>query len=102
MAMGTCRRLARQERATKRTTGRSLSKTDEPEALADTEFLSAAPAVLRGHEPDHLSAGDFREDRLACLVRRATEAGEIGFGRAAEILGISLKDVRALSASWVG
>jgi transcriptional regulator with XRE-family HTH domain len=83
-------------------TGRSLSKTDEPAALADSEFMTAAPEVLRGREPDHLSAGDFREDRLARLVRRATEAGEISLGRGAEILGISLKDMRALSASWVG
>lgn len=86
----------------KRATGQSLSKTDEPAAIADSEFMTAAPEVLRGREPDHLSAGDFREDRLAGLVRRATEAGEISLGRGAEILGISLKDMRALSASWVG
>jgi Zn-dependent peptidase ImmA (M78 family)/DNA-binding XRE family transcriptional regulator len=86
----------------KRATGQSLSKTDEPAAIADSEFKTAAPEVLRGREPDHLSAGDFREDRLAGLVRRATEAGEISLGRGAEILGISLKDMRALSASWVG
>lgn len=86
----------------KRATGQSLSKTDEPEALDESEFMTAAPEALRGREPDHLSAGDFREDRLACLVRRAIEAEEISLGRGAEILGISLKDMRALSASWVG
>lgn len=86
----------------KRATGQSLSKTDEPAPLTDSEFMTAAPEILRGREPDHLSAGDFREDRLAGLVRRAAEAGEISLGRAAEILGISLKDMRALSASWVG
>jgi Zn-dependent peptidase ImmA (M78 family)/transcriptional regulator with XRE-family HTH domain len=86
----------------KRATGQLLSKTDEPAALGDREFMTAAPEVHRGREPDHLSAGDFREDRLAGLVRRATEAGEISLGRAAEILGLSLKDMRALSASWVG
>jgi Zn-dependent peptidase ImmA (M78 family)/transcriptional regulator with XRE-family HTH domain len=85
-----------------RATGRSLSKTDEPAALPGSEFLTAAPEALRGREPDHLSAGDFREDRLAGLVRHATEAGEISLGRGAEILGISLQDMRALSASWVG
>ena len=83
-------------------TGQSLSKTDEPAAITDSEFMTAAPEVLRGREPDHLSAGDFREDRLAGLVRRATEAGEISLGRGAEILGMSLKEMRALSASWVG
>jgi Zn-dependent peptidase ImmA (M78 family)/transcriptional regulator with XRE-family HTH domain len=86
----------------KHATGLSLSKADEPAAITDSEFRTAAPEVLRGREPDHLSAGDFREDRLAGLVRRATEAGEISLGRGAEILGISLKDMRALSASWVG
>ncbi|MFO0696019.1 MAG: XRE family transcriptional regulator [Polyangiales bacterium] len=86
----------------KSATGQSLSKTDEPSALAETEFLTAAPEVLRGREPDHLSAGDFREDRLAGLVRRAAEAGEISLGRGAEILGISVKEMRTLSASWVG
>ncbi len=86
----------------KNATGRSLSKADEPEALTDSAFLTPAPEVLRGSEPDHLSAGDFREDRLAGLVRRATESGEISLGRGAEILGLSLKDMRALSTSWVG
>jgi len=62
----------------------------------------AAPEVFCGREPDHLSAGDFREDRLACLVRRAIEAGEISLGRGGEVLGISLEEMRALSASWVG
>jgi Zn-dependent peptidase ImmA (M78 family)/transcriptional regulator with XRE-family HTH domain len=85
----------------KRGTGQSLSKTDEPAALTVSEFLTAAPEALRGREPDHLSAGDFREDRLAGLVRRAIEAGEVSLGRGAEILGISLEDMRALSASWV-
>jgi Zn-dependent peptidase ImmA (M78 family)/transcriptional regulator with XRE-family HTH domain len=84
----------------KRARGQWLSKTDEP-ALTHNELTTAAPEVLRGREPDHLSAGDFREDRLAGLVRRAIEAGEISLGRGAEILGISLKDMRALSASWV-
>jgi Zn-dependent peptidase ImmA (M78 family)/DNA-binding XRE family transcriptional regulator len=86
----------------RRTTGESLSKTDEPAAIADSEFMTAAPEVLKGREPDHLSAGDFREDRLAGLVRRAIEAGEISLGRGAEVLGLSLIEMRALSASWVG
>jgi hypothetical protein len=85
----------------KRATGQSLSKSDEPSALSGAEFVTAAPEALRGREPDHLSAGDFREDRLAALVRRAIEAGEISLGRGAEILGISLEEMRAISASWV-
>jgi predicted HTH domain antitoxin len=34
-------------------------------------------------------------------VRRAIDAGEISLGRGAEILGLSLKEMRAISASWV-
>ena len=85
----------------KRATGRSLSRSDEPSALDAVAFDSAAPEALRGHEPDHLSAGDFREDRLSGLVRRAIEAEAISLGRGAEILGLSLMDMRARSASWV-
>ena len=84
-----------------RATGRSLCGSDEPSALAATEFDSGAPEVLRVREPDHLSTGDFRDDRLSGLVRRAIEAEEISLGRGAEILGLSLRDMRALSASWV-
>lgn len=64
--------------------------------------MTAAPEILRSREPDRLPAGDFREDRLAGLVRRAVEAGEMSLSRGAEILGLSLKDMRSLSASWVG
>jgi len=86
----------------RRARGKPLSKNDEPAALTESEFVTAAAEDLGRHEPDRLSSGDFREDRLAGLVRRATEAGEISLGRAAEILGISLKEMRALSVSWVG
>lgn len=86
----------------KRAHGQSLSRDDEPSALVDSAFSSAAPEVLRGREPEHLLASDFREDRLACLVRLAIEAGEISLGRGAEILGLSVRDMRALSASWIG
>lgn len=86
----------------KAATGLSLAGRAEPDALSDTAFLTAAPELLRGREPDHLSTGDFREDRLAMLVRRAIEAGEISLGRGAEILGMSLQEMRTLSASWVG
>lgn len=82
--------------------GRSLAKAYEPEALDESEFMSGAPEVLPGREPDRLSSGDFREDRLAGLVREAVEAGEISLSRGAEILGLSLIEMRALSASWVG
>jgi Zn-dependent peptidase ImmA (M78 family)/transcriptional regulator with XRE-family HTH domain len=86
----------------KRETGQALVGNDEPEAVDESAFGSAAPEALRGREPDHLSSGDFREDRLAGLVRRAVEAGEISLARGGEVLGLSLVDMRALAGSWVG
>lgn len=84
----------------KRRYGRTLAWSEEPSALPGSEF-SAAPETYRGREPEQLSEGDFREDGLAGLVRRAIEDGLISLGRGAEILGISLAEMRALSASWV-
>lgn len=69
--------------------GHTLTRNDEPDALS-------------GREPDRLSAGDFREDRLAYLVRKAVEAEEISLGRAAEVLELSLSEMRDLVSSWVG
>jgi Zn-dependent peptidase ImmA (M78 family)/transcriptional regulator with XRE-family HTH domain len=82
----------------RRATGQRLAKDDEPVARPS----GATPEALRGREPDHLSASDFREDRLAGLVRRAVEVGEISLGRGGEILGLSLREMRARAAAWVG
>lgn len=83
-------------------TGRSLSKHNEPKAVTDDAFYSEAPAARRAQEPEHLSSADFRADRLARLVRRAIESGEISLGRGAEILELSLQEMRAYAAAWVG
>ena len=75
---------------------------DEPEALARDAFRAGFPENLAATEPEHLSRVDFPGDRLSGLVRRAVESEKISLGRAAEILRISLQDMRDLSASWVG
>jgi Zn-dependent peptidase ImmA (M78 family)/DNA-binding XRE family transcriptional regulator len=82
----------------KRRHGRSLLKEDEPEALGADAFA----AGLRADEPDRLSAIDFTESRLRRLVRRAIERGEITLSRGAEILGMSLSQMREQSAGWIG
>ncbi len=82
--------------------GRTLLRADEPEALARDAFRAGFPEHLAATEPEHLSRVDFPGDRLARLVRRAVEGGQISLGRAAEILRISLRDMRELSSSWVG
>jgi predicted HTH domain antitoxin len=45
---------------------------------------------------------DFIQDRLSRLVRKAVEQEKISLGRGAEVLGLSLQDMRDLTASWVG
>jgi Zn-dependent peptidase ImmA (M78 family)/transcriptional regulator with XRE-family HTH domain len=82
--------------------GRTLLKDDEPEALASDAFRATFPESSRAGEPEDLSPADFMEDRLLRLVRRAVESDTITLARGAEILGISLQDMRQLSASWVG
>ena len=42
------------------------------------------------------------QDRLSRLVRQAVEQERISLDRGAEILGLSLLDMRDLAASWVG
>lgn len=79
--------------------GKTLLKRDEPSALAANAFRAATPEASR--EPAGLSSDDFVEDRLSRLVRRAVEQGEISLSRAAEILNLSLEEMRELSAAWV-
>jgi Zn-dependent peptidase ImmA (M78 family)/DNA-binding XRE family transcriptional regulator len=80
--------------------GRTLLREDEPEALAADAFRASAPETLRADEPDNLSPSDFQEDRLHRLSRQAVEEGVISLSRAAEILELSLRDMRQLANAW--
>ena len=77
--------------------GKTLRKTDEPEALQKSEF---AWNWSRSGEPAGLSEHDFVEDRLSRLVRRALEEERISLGRAAEILGLSRNEMRRKTREW--
>ena len=77
--------------------GKTLRKTDEPEALGEREF---AWNWNRAGEPAGLSRHDFVESRLSRLVRRALEQEHISLGRAAEILGLTLDGMRAQAEEW--
>ncbi len=79
--------------------GRTLRKADEPAPLASSEF---AWNWNRAGEPAGLSRHDFIEDRLSRLVRQAVEAERISLGRAAEILGVSLGELRTRARAWSG
>ena len=85
----------------KRLTGRTLGKADEPDGLVAEDFRSVQPSAKVADEPEHLVEGDFMEDRLFRLVRKAVEDEEISLGRAAEILRMSLEEMRELSNLWV-
>jgi Zn-dependent peptidase ImmA (M78 family) len=86
----------------RRRSGRTLLRVDEPEALAQDAFRASFPEGSSAGEPDKLSRVDFMQDRLSGLVRKAVEQEKISLDRGAEILGLSLLDMRDLAASWVG
>ncbi|MBS4023407.1 MAG: ImmA/IrrE family metallo-endopeptidase [Dethiobacter sp.] len=81
-------------------TGKTLSITDEPEALSPHKFQQS-PEVLRSQEPDSLSPSHFIEDRLSRLVRNAIEKDKITMSRGAEILKLNLVAMREIVSSWV-
>lgn len=83
----------------KRRNGQGLRATEEPRGLRPDEF-TAGPAP-RGMEPEQLSPSDFVEDRLARLVRRALTEKKISVARAAEILRVDEKTMRARANSWL-
>lgn len=77
--------------------GKTLGRTDEPEALEKSAF---AWDWRRAGEPAALSEHDFLGDRLRYLVRRALEEDLISMGRAAEILGMRLVQTRDWVQEW--
>lgn len=87
----------------KRRTGRALAKTDEPGAMTLADFRrSPAPTAKGSEEPERVKASAFMDDRLWRLVRQAVESGEISMSRGAEILRLSTREMREVSAGWVG
>lgn len=79
---------------------RSLLKHDEPEGVAAALYDSTFEYRSAGYEPAGLDGHDFREDRMALLVRRAVEQEKLSMSRAAEILRIPKREMRDLTASW--
>lgn len=84
-----------------RQTGSRLLRSTEPDGLEPADF-TGRPAPRVADEPARLDGADFKEDRLSRLVRAAIERELISMGRAAEILGLALMDMRQLTNSWVG
>ncbi|EIJ34507.1 helix-turn-helix domain-containing protein [Thiothrix nivea] len=75
---------------------RTLLKHDEPDGISPLVYHD----TFTGIEPEGLRDHDFQQDRLSRLVRRVVEQEAITLSRAAEILRLSLYEMRELSASW--
>jgi Zn-dependent peptidase ImmA (M78 family)/DNA-binding XRE family transcriptional regulator len=91
---------ARFKAEAKRRTGKVLLKVDEPNALGPGDFLGEAVEGRKGQEPTQLTEFDFVTDRRQRLVRKAFESEQISIGRAAEILGVPLREMRQIAGSW--
>jgi len=81
--------------------GRSLLKHDEPYGITHEIYQDPMAARPVGVEPAPMEQHDFQMDRLSRLVRVAIEDEVISLSRGAEILRLSLKQMRELSASWI-
>jgi Zn-dependent peptidase ImmA (M78 family)/transcriptional regulator with XRE-family HTH domain len=85
--------------------GQPLLVADEPERLPPEHFQAAMQTAMveprAAGEPVRLDHAEFVEDRLSRLVRTALEKEAISLGRAAEILQVDLRTMRARIASWV-
>ena len=81
--------------------GHTLSQADEPNALDKDAFQSSPVEDMLANEPTGLSRIDFTQNRLPTLVCMAIEQQKISISRGAEIMGISLYEIRDLASSWV-
>jgi hypothetical protein len=80
--------------------GRPLERTVEPDPLDPSARGWSAPEPLRGREPLELDPSDFLPDRRQRLIRKALEDHKISLGRAAEILGVDLREMRSMHQAW--
>ncbi len=85
----------------KREYGKALGPKEEPDNLSDGEWRSPSPVLRIGDEPENLRPHAFVEDRLSGLVRLGLEEGRVSMSRGAELLGLSISDMRRLSNSWL-
>ncbi len=85
----------------RRQTGKTLTMTDEPEALRRDAFGWGNPEPSKAREPGGLVGADFVPDRRYLLVREAVELGRISLARGGEILGLPLASMKVLRGSWI-
>ncbi len=85
-----------------RSAGRGLLSRAELEGLERRPNADLPSLMARRPEPAPLDVHDFPLHRTRLLVRRAMESGAISLGRGAEILGLSLVEMRIAAAAWIG
>jgi len=71
--------------------GQQLKGHYEPDSIA---------GPVADADPKHLDQTDLMEDRFNRLVRQAFEKEIISIGRAGEMLGLSLEEMRSLAKAW--
>lgn len=81
--------------------GHTLGRADEPNALDKDAFQSSLVEDMLAGEPEGLSRVDFTQNRLLILVCMAIEQQKISISRGAEIMSISMHEMRDLASSWV-
>jgi hypothetical protein len=79
----------------------TMYRTSKATKDSPGKFGSAMAEARSADEPAHLTSHDFTEDRLRRLVREGIEGQLITIGRGAEILGLSLAEMRKLVSAWV-
>jgi hypothetical protein len=68
--------------------------------LKDHYEPNALESLVATKDPDALGENDLVEDRYSRLVREAYDAELISLGRAGEMLGRSLEEIRSLALAW--
>ncbi len=79
---------------------KKLEKSEEPEALSANAFQASIPESSSGREPFGLQKFDFLGSRLQGLVKEALEKGVITWLHAAQLLELSLDEMRNLAGEW--
>ncbi len=85
----------------KREFGKSIDPKKEIDGLSSRDWQSPSPALRIADELESLRKTSFVEDRQRRLVRAALETQAITLSRAAKILRISTREMRALTKSWL-
>jgi Zn-dependent peptidase ImmA (M78 family)/transcriptional regulator with XRE-family HTH domain len=80
--------------------GSGLGGSEEPDAARPSDDLAGVPEPRSAAEPTRLAPEDFIHDRMWHLVRRGVEGGHISLSKAADILGLSLEQMRATTRGW--